>query len=269
MSDHDPIGDDGQQDDTTADRSREHSDAATDAAGHREEPQAQQPAEQGTNEQGTDERGPDEQERQTPGGSAHSGATEPDDNETEADAETDVSESGEEVDREEDQQDAQTGSEDIDGRDDVSGRLATLEDRLDETQEQISDLKTQLEDYERRNDREHEELRKYAVEDLAAEMLKVKDSLMDAIEMEELEAGTEQRLQIVGKQFDKVLTSGRIDRIEPDEGDPYDDDQYRMVEKEATDEYEPNHVVRVQEIGYRIHDRVIRPARVVVAKTEP
>ena len=76
------------------------------------------------------------------------------------------------------------------------------------------------------------------------------------------------------KDFKSVPEHKKKDNGDEDDGpdttldDFNDDERYRMVEKEVTDEYEPEHIVRVQEIGYRIHDRVIRPARVVVAKPE-
>ncbi|WP_435066938.1 nucleotide exchange factor GrpE [Haloplanus sp. C73] len=232
MSDHDSTADDGQ---------REENDPAADTAEARKET-TDQHASGGAKGDG---RAADER--------ARSSSEAMDDEEAASEDSADTSESDGE---------RQHADED------VSSRLDSLEAQFEQTQERLDSLETQLADYERRNDREHEELKKYAVEDLAAEMLKVKDSLMDAIEMEELEDGTEQRLRIVGKQFDKVLTSGRLDRIEPEAGEPYDDDRFRMVSKEATDEYEPNHVVRVQESGYQIQDRVIRPARVVVATAE-
>lgn len=139
-------------------------------------------------------------------------------------------------------------------------------ERIAELEAQIEQLETEIEDYERRNDHEHTELRKYAGEELAREMLQVKDTLMDAIEMEDLESDTERRLRLVGEQFDRVFTSGRIERIEPEQREMYNDDLHRMSEKVNAKNYESEQIVRVQEIGYRINDRVLRTARVVVAK---
>jgi len=134
-----------------------------------------------------------------------------------------------------------------------------------DTRERLDELESKVSDYERRNEREHQEIKKYAVEDLASEMLQVKDMLGDAIEMEDLEEGTERRLGVVKKQFDKTITSGSIERIDPEPQEPYDDELHRMMEKVPTAEYEPGNVVDVLENGYRSHDRVIRPARVTVA----
>lgn len=149
--------------------------------------------------------------------------------------------------------------------DDLQMEVDELRDALKESRAHIEQLESRVEDYERRNSYEHENIRKYATEDIASEMLRVKDMLEDAIEMEDLEEGTERRLGAVTKQFDKTITSGSIERIEPNPRDPYDDEYHRMMEKVQTDEYEPEQIVEVLEDGYRTHDRVIRPARVRVA----
>lgn len=154
---------------------------------------------------------------------------------------------------------------DVDEDTDVEAEIAALREAVQESTERIDDLETKLEDYKRRNNREHEELQKYAVEDLADEMLKVKDMLEDAIELEDLEDNTESRLNMIVKQFDSVLTSGHIERIEPDVGEQYNDGWHRMTDKVTAKSHDPGQIVRVVEAGYRTHDRVIKPARVEVA----
>lgn len=157
---------------------------------------------------------------------------------------------------------------DEDVHEDIDALRAELDDfreRLKESRAHIEQLESKVEDYERRNSHEHEKIKKYATEDLAGEMLRVKDMLEDAIEMEDLEEGTERRLGAVSRQFDKTITSGSIERIEPEPEDPYDDQYHRMMDKVQTDKYEPEQIVEVLEGGYRANDRVIRPARVRVA----
>lgn len=157
------------------------------------------------------------------------------------------------------------GSADSEDSESLETEVEQLAAVVKDTRERIDELESKVEDYQRRNRREHEEIKKYAVEDLASEMLQVNDMLGDAIEMEDLEEGTERRLGVVRKQFDKILTSGSIERIEPEPREPYDDANHRMMEKVPTDEYAPERVVEVMEPGYRTHDRVIRPARVKVS----
>ncbi|QSG02932.1 nucleotide exchange factor GrpE [Natranaeroarchaeum sulfidigenes] len=145
-------------------------------------------------------------------------------------------------------------------------RIETLEETVEESQQRIDDLESLLSDYQRRNEHEHEEIKNYAIEDFARDMLDIKDNLQDAIELEDLQEGPERRLQIITKQFDQVFTSEQIDKIEPALGEEYDNDLHRMIDKEATDSYDTEEIVRVVEIGYAISERVIRPAQVVVSE---
>lgn len=255
MTDRDTAAEGGQREETNPDRQ----DGGDESRGD-------QPTEGGDDTQNPDgePRGADRADGHSDDGRPDAGqATAADDDEEGRDADTEDEPATAET-----RPDAQPEPADADRLDDVAAELATLREQLEQSQARIDDLESELADYERRNDREHEELRKYAVEDFAAEMLKVKDSLVDAIELESLDEGTETRLRMVGKQFDNVLTGGRIDKIVPDERDQYDDALHRMAGKEPTADHEPGQIVRVQEIGYRIHDRVIRPARVVVAEPE-
>lgn len=147
----------------------------------------------------------------------------------------------------------------------LTARLSTLEETVEQARERIEELEDSLDDYQRRNEYEHEELRKYALEDFAREILKVKDNLQDAVELEDLPEGTEHRLRILDKQFEQVFTAGQIDKIEPSPGEEYDNDRHRMMDKEESDTHEKEEIVRVIEAGYTVSDRVIRSARVVVA----
>lgn len=147
----------------------------------------------------------------------------------------------------------------------LNTHVGSLEQTVEHSQERIEELESELSDYQRRNEREHEDIRKYAIADFAQEMLKVKDMLGDAIDIEDFDEGTERRLQMVQKQFDKVLTSGEIERIQPEVQDDYDDKSHRMVEKVTKEGFKKDEIVHVLEIGYKTHDRVIRPARVKVA----
>lgn len=148
----------------------------------------------------------------------------------------------------------------------LTARLSTIEETVEQSRERIEELEDSLDDYQRRNEYQHEELRKYALEDFAREILTVKDNLQDAVELEDLPEETEHRLRILDKQFEQVFTTGQIDKIDPSPGDEYDNDRHRMMDKEESDAHEKEEIVRVIEAGYTVSDRVIRSARVVVAK---
>jgi molecular chaperone GrpE len=108
---------------------------------------------------------------------------------------------------------------------------------------------------------------KYAVENFAAELLAVKDSLEAALAVEtatveSLISGAELTLKQLTSAFDKFSLA----EVNPvgQKFDPHRHQAISMVEAEA----EPNTVVQVLQKGYVLHDRVVRPALVTVAKAK-
>ena len=106
---------------------------------------------------------------------------------------------------------------------------------------------------------------KFAVEDFATELLAVKDSLEAALvaenpSVESMKSGVE----ITLKQLAAVFERFKLSEINPhgQKFDPHRHQAIGTVESNA----EPNSVVQVLQKGYLLHDRVIRPALVMVAK---
>ena len=108
---------------------------------------------------------------------------------------------------------------------------------------------------------------KYAVESMATELLPVKDSLeatlaADAAALESLRSGVDLTLKQLNTAFDKV----NLKEINP-VGEKFDPHQHQAISM-LPSEKEPNTVINVLQKGYRLHDRVIRPALVTVAKAK-
>jgi molecular chaperone GrpE len=108
---------------------------------------------------------------------------------------------------------------------------------------------------------------KYAVENFATELVAVKDSLEAALATENASAenfksGVELTLKQLKAAFEKfnVAEENPVDQ----KFDPHRHQAISMVESEA----EPNTVVSVLQKGYKLNDRVIRPALVTVAKAK-
>lgn len=106
---------------------------------------------------------------------------------------------------------------------------------------------------------------KYAIESLAAEILPVRDSLeatlaADSAAIEVLRSGVELTLRQLNAVFDKAS----LKEINP-VGLRFDPHQHQAISM-LPSEKEPNTVINVLQKGYSLHDRVIRPALVTVAK---
>ena len=108
---------------------------------------------------------------------------------------------------------------------------------------------------------------KFAVENFAGELLAVKDSLEAALATEtatpeSLRAGVELTLRQLKSVFEKFT----VNEIDP-AGQRFDPHRHQAIGTVESDA-EPNTVVQVLQKGYLLHDRVIRPALVTVAKAK-
>ena len=106
---------------------------------------------------------------------------------------------------------------------------------------------------------------KFALENFAAELLAVKDSLEAALAaqnatVESLRSGVELTLKQLVAAFDRFS----ITEVNPI-GQKFDPHRHQAISTQASDA-EPNTVVQVLQKGYLLHERVIRPALVIVSK---
>ena len=108
---------------------------------------------------------------------------------------------------------------------------------------------------------------KFALENFATELLAVKDSLEAALgtenaTVESMKAGVEITLKQLAAVFDKF----NISEVNP-AGQKFDPHRHQAISTQESDA-EPNTVVQSLQKGYLLHERVIRPALVVVAKAK-
>lgn len=106
---------------------------------------------------------------------------------------------------------------------------------------------------------------KYAIESVAQELLPVKDGLeatlaAESASLESLKNGVELTL----KQLNTVFGKAGLREISP-AGEKFDPHQHQAISM-LPSEKEPNTVINVLQKGYSLHERVIRPALVTVAK---
>jgi molecular chaperone GrpE len=125
--------------------------------------------------------------------------------------------------------------------------------------------KAETENVRKRGQLDVQAAHKFAVEDLAERLLPVRDGLEAALtapnpSAETLRTGAELTL----KQLNAVFDKAKLVEINPagEKFDPHMHQAIGMVEAEG----EPNRVVAVLQKGYRLHDRVVRPALVTVSK---
>ena len=150
--------------------------------------------------------------------------------------------------------------------------LRRLEAALAETRDAVARRQADFENYRKRIERERGESHRRIVADVARKLLPVVDNLSRALDAErtvEAEESKEFRhflhgVDLISKQLNDVLESLGIQPI-PAVGQPFDPHVHEAVVTEPSDEYEPDTVIEEITRGYRIGDRLLRPAMVKVA----
>lgn len=155
-----------------------------------------------------------------------------------------------------------------------------LQEQIEQLNQQMADAADQLlraqaevENIRRRSAREQLNTRKFAIEGFASELLAVKDSLDLAQQVEiasENETAVEKMhegIALTIKQLDKVLEKFSILAISPEKGDKLDPELHQAMTVQPSDEVGNNCILALIQKGYQLHDRLLRPAMVVIART--
>ena len=121
-----------------------------------------------------------------------------------------------------------------------------------------------LENTRKIHKREEEKARDFGIQRLAKDLLNIADALHQGITTcpEDQKQGLEMILQL----FDKTLHQHHIEAIIPKQGDVYDHNTHEAMVTQPTTEVPNNHILQVIQNGYQIKTRLLRPARVIVAK---
>lgn len=162
-------------------------------------------------------------------------------------------------------------------------KVAELEAQLREANERALRAQAELENFRKRSQRELADERRYAVVPLVRDLLPIVDNLERAIEATQARSASElsapgnageslnsllEGVKMVAFQFQNVLGQHQCVRIET-VGAPFDANQHQAIAQEPSDQYPAGVVTRAAQSGYKLHDRVIRPAQVFVSTGSP
>ena len=128
----------------------------------------------------------------------------------------------------------------------------------------------EMQNLRKRSERDVQNAHKFGVERLVQNLLPVMDSLEKAIETSEQAQTPEDDPQLEGlrlclKLFSEVLEKEGIVVVDP-LGTPFDPNLHEALSLIENPDLEPNSVMAVIQKGYQLHDRLVRPAMVMVSK---
>lgn len=144
--------------------------------------------------------------------------------------------------------------------------------QIAEQQDKFLRAKAETENIRRRAEADIASARRYAVEGFAAELLAVRDSLelAQAVDLSQGQGVVEkvvEGLDLTLKLMEAAFQKYSLTVLNP-EGEKFDPEKHQAMTMIESDTVPPNHVAKVVQKGYLIHNRLLRPAMVVVAKAK-
>jgi molecular chaperone GrpE len=150
------------------------------------------------------------------------------------------------------------------GKDDHKG----FEDQLNAEKDKVLRLSAEFENFKKRKQREIDDFKKFANETVFRQLLSVVDNLeraigsaTDALEETSLLEG----VKLTHKELLKLFESFSVKPVEA-ENQPFDPNFHQAVTHAQNNDVPDNTVTDVLQKGYLLHDRLLRPAMVVVSK---
>jgi molecular chaperone GrpE len=154
---------------------------------------------------------------------------------------------------------------------DEPDELETLRTENEALRDDFLRAKAEAENARKRAQTEISNARRFAIEGFAGELLNVRDSLdlARAVDLKEGDSVVERMtegLDLTLRQMDSVFERFSIYEITPEVGDKMDPEAHQAMSLIETADVPPNHIFQVVQKGYRLNERLLRPARVLVAK---
>ncbi|MGB8510412.1 MAG: nucleotide exchange factor GrpE, partial [Pyrinomonadaceae bacterium] len=154
----------------------------------------------------------------------------------------------------------------------VEGELQKASDERQELAEVIARRQADFENYRKRVERERTETYNGVVGDVVKRLFPVMDNLQRALDAEASSEATESEefrhflhgIELIRKQLNDAVQGLGVETV-PAVGQPFDPHVHEAVATEETNEFDPDTVTAEMQRGYRLGDKLLRPAMVKVS----
>ena len=129
-------------------------------------------------------------------------------------------------------------------------------------------MQAEMENLRKRLIRDQEKSRKFALERIMKDLLQVRDSMERGLETDTESATAVALLEgqaLTLKMLAKVMQDHNLELIDP-QGEAFNPEFHEAMTVQPSAELEENSVMEVLQKGYKLHDRLVRPAMVVVSR---
>lgn len=152
----------------------------------------------------------------------------------------------------------------------AEGEVTRLRNELSASHDRLLRLQADFDNFRKRAARDREDALQYGPQNLVKDLLSVVDNLARAIDHARQSGGGDlegllQGVELVRRELESVLSKNHVREVEA-LGKVFNPAQHEAMAQIPSATAEPNTVVEVLQKGYQLRDRLMRPARVIVAR---
>lgn len=144
-----------------------------------------------------------------------------------------------------------------------------LEKELEETKDKMLRVLAESENTRKQIEKNRIDMAKYGVQPLARELVNVLDNFERALNSlsETVEKKTLEGFELIQKDIINILEKFNVKKIEA-LGKPFDANIHQAMFEKPTEDFEDGAICEIVQDGYKLHDRLLRPAMVGISKSE-
>jgi molecular chaperone GrpE len=161
----------------------------------------------------------------------------------------------------------QSGASAVDAPAELKAALAEAQQQAAQNRDGYLRMAAELDNLRKRTQRDLENAHKFALERFLAELLPVRDSLeMGIAAADNTPAGLKQGMEMTLKLLAASLERAGLSEVNPVKGDDFNPELHEAMAVQETAEAAPGTVLQTVQKGFVLNGRLLRPARVIVAK---
>jgi len=155
---------------------------------------------------------------------------------------------------------------------DIDEELERLRGERDELRDRVMRALAEAENVRKRGERDRREAERYGGSRLARDILPVHDNLARALEaatqdQRESSPGLIEGVELTMRELLNVFKKHGIERVAPERGDRFDPQLHQAIFEAPLPETRAGDIIEITEVGFTLHDRLLRPAKVGVSST--
>lgn len=151
---------------------------------------------------------------------------------------------------------------------DIDTLLAQTRQESTQHYDNLLRLQADMDNLRRRTEREIDQAKKFAVERIINDLIPVLDSMEMGLQASAQAANDQdtirQGLEMTLKMFQDVMGRFHVESLDPT-GQKFNPQEHEAMTMQPSADHEPNTVILTIQKGYKLHGRVVRPARVIIS----